>query len=562
MGGKELRIDVKLVVLSAALITVIIAVVGFWSANTHEQQLRQELVEQARGFSKQMDAVWTFVDANQDRINYTSGGEYEFKGLHCSVAAKAVAQLFSRNTDYGVKFTRVNPRNAGDTPDEWELGALTSFAEDPSIGEYYQLVDNSDVLSLRYCKPLVIDEGCLSCHGAPKGEVDITGYPKEGWSVGDLAGALSISIPAEEYVQSYNAALSRDLLYYTLAMCAALAILFFAVRHLVTKPLRSMTDSLGEVSRGRIDMKLHTSQSTKEMSTMIRTFNTMTDELDQLYGNLEQQVADRTEKLQKLSEQAIAQREEIKKVNERLRQESAYKSDFLATMSHELKTPLTATISYLEALQSTQFSLSPEEKKLASHAEASSKELLLIINNILETSRSRDIKEKMNWEVVDLFDFTEYLVHETSPLATRKNIVIKRTANPDCPLVYSDWGKLRHILLNLLSNAIKFSDEGSTVELAVSMAPDGQHIYISVADTGIGIAPEELDAIFDRFAQAKHEANTNPDGSGLGLYIVREYSKLLGGEITVESEVGSGSTFTLALPLHPEGAPGEHHPAY
>ena len=136
--------------------------------------------------------------------------------------------------------------------------------------------------------------------------------------MGDIAGALSISIPAERYIESYNAALARDLVYYTLAMCAALAILFFAVRHLVTKPLHSVVESLGEVGRGRIDMKLNNSQSTKEMSTMINAFNTMTDELDDLYGNLEQQVADRTERLQKLSEQAIAQREEIKKVNERL----------------------------------------------------------------------------------------------------------------------------------------------------------------------------------------------------------------------------------------------------
>ena len=168
----------------------------------------------------------------------------------------------------------------------------------------------------------------------------------------------------------------------------------------------------------------------------------MTDELDDLYGNLEQQVADRTERLQKLSEQAIAQREEIKKVNERLQQESAYKSDFLATMSHELKTPLTATISYLEALQSKQFNLSDEEKQLASSAEASSKELLLIINNILETSRSKDIKEKMNWEVIDVLDFTEYLLQETLPLARRRNVTIVRKADPACPLIYSLRGKI------------------------------------------------------------------------------------------------------------------------
>lgn len=201
MGGKELRIDVKLVVLSAVLITLIIAVVGLWSAKTHEQQLRQELVEQARGFAQQMDAVWTFVDANQNRINYTSDGIYEFKGLHCSVAAKAVAQLFNRSTDYVVKFTRTDPRNPGDAPDEWEQGALASFEEDPAIGEYYQLVENDEAMSLRYCTPLTVEEGCLSCHGAPKGEIDITGYAKEGWSMGDIAGALSISHPAERYIE-------------------------------------------------------------------------------------------------------------------------------------------------------------------------------------------------------------------------------------------------------------------------------------------------------------------------------------------------------------------------
>ena len=562
MDRGELRIDVKLVVLSAALITLIIAVVGVWSASTHNQQLRQELVEQARGFSKQMDAVWTFVDANQDRINTTSDGGYEFKGLHCSVAAKAVAQLFSRNTDYEVKFTRSSPRNAADEPDEWEQAALAAFQEDPAIGEYYQLVDTDGILDLRYCAPLVIEEGCLSCHGKPAGETDITGYAKEGWSEGDLAGALSIIIPAEEYVNSYNAALGRDLVYYTLAMCAALAVLFFAVRHLVTKPLHYVVESLGEVGRGRIDLKLGTSQSTREMSTMIRAFNTMTDELDELYGNLEQQVADRTEKLQHLSEQAIAQREEIKKVNARLRQESAYKSDFLAAMSHELKTPLTATISYLEALQSNQFTLTAEEKKLASNAEASSKELLLIIINILETSRSRDIKERMNWEVVDLFDFTEYLVHEMAPQAQRKDIALVRETDPTCPLIYSDWGKLRHIVLNLLSNAIKFSTAGSTVRLTVSMVDDGHHVSIGVADEGIGIAPEDLDGIFDRFSQAQHQANANPDGSGLGLYIVKEYTSLLGGSVTVASQVGQGSTFTITLPVHPEGAPREQHSAY
>lgn len=149
MVGKNLRIDVKLVVLSAVLMGLLTVMVCSWSANTHQQQMKQELVEQARGFSQQMDAVWTFVDANQDRINYTSEGAFEFKGLHCSIAAKAVARLFSMNSDYEVVFTRTDPRNEADAPDAWELKALETFEADRGIAEYYQLTEYEGNLSLR-----------------------------------------------------------------------------------------------------------------------------------------------------------------------------------------------------------------------------------------------------------------------------------------------------------------------------------------------------------------------------------------------------------------------------
>lgn len=561
MVGKSLRIDVKLVVLSAVLMGLLTVMVCSWSANTHQRQMKQELVEQARGFSQQMDAVWTFVDANQDRINYTSEGAFEFKGLHCSIAAKAVARLFSMNSDYEVVFTRTDPRNEADAPDAWELGALETFESDRGIAEYYQLTEYDGNLSLRYSVPLRVERGCLQCHGGPAGEIDITGYPKEGWIEGDLAGATSITIPAEKYISSYNHALMRDLVFYLILVTAALMVVFLAVRHLATKPLRAIASSLVKVGHGGLTVKLSDSQSSKEVNAVVSSFNDMTDELNELYNNLERKVADRTEELRLLNVEVLKQKEDIRKANARLEKESAYKSDFMAVMSHELKTPLTASITYLEALQSPHSSLSVEDRAIAMRSEANNRELLIMINNILEVSRSRDVKERMRWEMIDLFDVAEYVVSEIEPLARRKSNAIVRKYDPTTPLICSDWDKLRHIMLNLLSNAIKFSHEGSDIVLSLDPlvaadADDGESAavgaVITVTDFGIGIAADKVDDIFGRFAQADSSAQAQRTGNGLGLFIVKEYAELLGGRVSVVSEVSAGSTFIVTVPAHQE----------
>ena len=557
MVGKNLRMDVKLVVLSAVLMGVLTVAVCFWSANTHEQQMRQELVEQARGFSLQMDAVWTFVDANQDRINYTSEGEFEFKDLHCSIAAKAVARLFSISSDYEVRFTRTDPRNDNDTPDAWEAKALDTFEARQDVAEYYQMTDYDGRLSLRYSVPLLVEKGCLECHGEPAGELDITGYPKEGWKVGDIAGATSIVIPADEYINSYNRALVRDLLFYLLIVLVALVVVFMAMRHLATKPLRSIADSLAAVGRGGLTVKLGASQSSKEVNAVVSSFNDMTDELNELYNNLESRVADRTEKLRLLNAEVLKQKEDIQKANARLKEETAYKSEFLAVMSHELKTPLTATITYLEALQSSRSSLTEEERGIVMRCEANSRELLIMISNILEVSRSQNVKEHMHWETIDLFDVAEYVATEIEPLARRKNIAIVREYDPATPLICADWEKLRHIMLNLLGNAIKYSDGEGRVVLSIGAKPEAAEeeagspqAVITVTDFGIGIVPEKIDDIFGRFSRAGAASQASRDGNGLGLFIVKEYAELHGGSVAVESKVSEGSVFTVTIPAN------------
>ena len=156
--------------------------------------------------------VWDFVSINQDTINHTSEGDYDFKSLHCAIAGKAVAVLFTRSSDYAIRFTNLNPRNIYNTPDAYETQALEGFYADPGAGaEVYGYAADKDGRSVfRYVRTMVYKQECMECHGTPAGETDVTGYPKEGAHVGDIAGAVSVIMPTELYFSNMRGADASD----------------------------------------------------------------------------------------------------------------------------------------------------------------------------------------------------------------------------------------------------------------------------------------------------------------------------------------------------------------
>src|SRR4029079_6656771 len=176
-------------------------------------------------------------------------------------------------------------------------------------------------------------------------------------------------------------------------------------------------------------------------------------------------------------------------------------------------------------------------------------QLLAMINDILELAKLEAGKMRLHPAVVAVPDVCERAAQMFRQQAEKKNIDLKVTADPGSPPVRQDPGKLHQILVNLLSNAVKFTPEGGRVTLKA--AADGKDLVFSVSDTGVGIAPEEQDAIFEKFRQAANPMTREQGGTGLGLSIVRELAKLLGGDVTVHSELGRGSTFTVrvAVPL-------------
>ena len=222
------------------------------------------------------------------------------------------------------------------------------------------------------------------------------------------------------------------------------------------------------------------------------------------------------------------------------------KATFLATMSHELRTPLNAIIGYTDLLDAeVAGSLTEGQKSQLERIQLASRHLLQMIEEILTFSRIEAGREEVHLEMVDLTALAAETCRLVEPLAAQKSLAFHYEGPDDRLVARTDAGKLRQILLNLLSNAIKFTDRGA-VTLRVIDA--GREIAFEIRDTGVGIAPEQLDRIFEPFRQADSTGPRRHGGTGLGLTVSRELAHLLGGDISVVSRPEHGSSFTLRIP--------------
>jgi PAS domain S-box-containing protein len=220
------------------------------------------------------------------------------------------------------------------------------------------------------------------------------------------------------------------------------------------------------------------------------------------------------------------------------------KGDFLATMSHELRTPLNAVLGYAELLlMGIPVAVEPAAQEHVHRIGRATRHLISIIEEILVFSRMEAGRETLSLAPVDLAELTREVAAIVEPLAAGKRL---RFTAPEPPPgeVMTDGRKLRQILINLLGNAIKFTDEGE-VSFAVERAGPG--LVFRVADTGVGIAPENLEQIWEPFRQVQNPMTRTAGGTGLGLSVSRHLARLLGAELTVSSAPGRGSTFTLSL---------------
>ncbi|MBB3192752.1 response regulator [Roseateles terrae] len=233
-----------------------------------------------------------------------------------------------------------------------------------------------------------------------------------------------------------------------------------------------------------------------------------------------------------------------------LERSNQYKSEFLANMSHELRTPLNSTLILAKLLADNKDgNLTQEQVRFAETITSAGNDLLALINDILDLSKIEAGKVDVQIERVPVHRMLQHLTQTFSPIAAQRNLAFGLHLQPGAPeWLETDESRISQVLKNLLSNALKFTEKGS-VRMEVGGTADGRLVF-AVKDTGIGIAPEHQEQIFEAFRQADGSTHRKYGGTGLGLSISRDLARLLGGDIYLESSPGLGSTFSLVLPQH------------
>lgn len=332
-----------------------------------------------------------------------------------------------------------------------------------------------------------------------------------------------------------------------MTVAVTLLVLHWILRRLVIRPLSYLHGISEEISRGN--------------STLRADINTDDEfhELGEAFNRMLRHLTETQDQLKDLNQALDQKVDQLAQMNLHLYEANRLKSDFLANMSHELRTPLNSIIGFSEVLQSFD-SLNDRQKRYAANIQRSGKTLLEMINDILDLAKveaGKMVVKPVRFQVAGLI---QAQCDAVRGLAEDKNIDLQVEVRTGLGEVWQDQTKIQQVLTNLLSNAIKFTPEGGLITVTAGLI-DVERFYVSVADTGVGIAEEDLQIIFEKFRQSRTVVQGDGltreySGTGLGLSIVRELCKLLGGEIRLSSQLGRGSVFQVVLPCSFEASQG------
>jgi PAS domain S-box-containing protein len=273
------------------------------------------------------------------------------------------------------------------------------------------------------------------------------------------------------------------------------------------------------------------------------------------HAELETRVEKRTAQLTEANQRLQSEVVERERVQGELRQAkdmadtaNQAKSAFLANMSHELRTPLNAVIGFSELLEQQIFgTLNDKQNAYVGNVLVSGRHLLQLVNDILDISKVEAGRMDLAYELTPIGSIVDVVRGVIQAVAAKKGINLEVAVPDDLPEVQVDPGRIKQVLYNLISNAIKFTPRGGVVRL--SAETDGEHLIVRVADTGVGIARNDLPRLFREFEQLPQPGGVRPEGTGLGLALTKRLVELHGGKVEVESELGKGSTFSVYLRL-------------
>jgi signal transduction histidine kinase len=317
----------------------------------------------------------------------------------------------------------------------------------------------------------------------------------------------------------------------------AIVAFYWITQRVILSPIRQLRALANNVAEGNLDNRSAIATG-DEYEKLSAAFNHMLDNLQAAQEKLRQANRRLDAKIAELSERNV----ELFKANK-------LKSEFLANISHEFRTPLNAILGFAQVLREKPTQLKREKgQRYAENIITSGNRLLNMINDLLDLAKTQAGKMELHVEQTSVSHLCESLIASFSLLARKKRLKLHMEVDPSVPLLVTDAGKVHQVLYNFLDNAIKFTPLRGRIDVRASMLDD-KMVRLAVSDTGCGVADADRALIFDKFRQVDGSLTRESTGSGLGLTICKELAGMLAGSIGLDSTVGKGSTFWLDIPI-------------
>ena len=315
----------------------------------------------------------------------------------------------------------------------------------------------------------------------------------------------------------------------------------------ISKPVTELAETARVVSREKdYSIRAAATGSHDELSTLVGAFNEMLEQIQEREGALRKAHDELEHRVQERTTELALANKELDVRNREVERATQLKSKFLASMSHELRTPLNAIVGFSDLLaEQTAGQLNDKQKRFVNHIKQGSAHLLQLINDILDLSKIEAGLIELHCEGFQVNEALPEVLSTIRPLAMAKQITVQHKLTTNSP-VYADRVRFKQILYNLLSNAVKFTPKDGRID--IECYQQGDAVCISVADSGIGIRAEDQKLVFEEFRQVEGSSANAQQGTGLGLAITKRLVEQQGGKISLESELGKGSRFTVMLP--------------
>ncbi|MDR0882736.1 MAG: response regulator [Candidatus Adiutrix sp.] len=341
--------------------------------------------------------------------------------------------------------------------------------------------------------------------------------------------SVAVSIPMARILDNANAI--RDYVILVAAMAIGLiAILLYFVAKSVSRPILILSNTAKALGEGQFDAEVPVFQTRDEIGALSKAFRFMVEKIHALVSELQNYAT------------------ELEDKNKYLNRLNELKDEFLANTSHELRTPIHGIIGIVESMiDGAAGELTREQKYNLAIVSNSGKRLSHMINDILDFTRLRNNEIILQVKPVDLKTIVDVVLVLSKPLIKGKELTLVNDIPPSLPAILADENRIQQILHNLLGNAIKFTDKGQ-VRVSARADLDGQMVAVTVSDSGIGIPEDKFDRIFESFEQVDGSTAREYGGTGLGLSVTKKLVELHGGAISLESQLGRGTSFTFTMP--------------